>query len=304
MSRPIPFTPASSTEASSRATTRRPGRYRTWVRSRCGATSDRFDRTAPVLFSPADPRVLFFASQVLWKTSNGGETWETISPDLTREDPGTPPNLGHLADKDTAKHRGVIYSIAPSPKDAATIWVGTDDGLIHVTRDGGKSWKNVTPPEMTPWSKVTQMDASRFDAETVYASVSRFRLDDLKPYIYRTRDGGKTWHKIVTGLPENASVNTVREDPQRKGLLFAGTERQVWVSFDDGDHWQSLRLNMPATSIRDLVDPRGRRRRRDTRPLLLDPGRHHAAAAARRERRAGARPISSARSSPGGSGGT
>jgi len=214
---------------------------------------DRFDRTAPVLFSPADPRVLFFASQVLWKTSNGGETWETISPDLTREDPGKPPNLGHLADKDTAKHRGVIYSIAPSPRDAATIWVGTDDGLIHVTRDGGKSWKNVTPLEMTPWSKVTQMDASRFDAETVYASVSRFRLDDLKPYIYRTRDGGKTWHKVVTGLPENASVNAVREDPQRKGLLFAGTERQVWVSFDDGDHWQSLRLNMPATSIRDLV---------------------------------------------------
>jgi photosystem II stability/assembly factor-like uncharacterized protein len=214
---------------------------------------DRFDRTAPVLFSPADPHILFFASQVLWKTSNGGETWEAISPDLTREDPGKPSSLGHLADKDTAKHRGVIYSIAPSPKDAATIWVGTDDGLIHVTRDGGKSWKNVTPPEMTPWSKVTQMDASRFDAETVYASVSRFRLDDLKPYIYRTRDGGKTWHKIVTGLPENASVNTVREDPQKKGLLFAGTERQVWISFDDGDHWQSLRFNMPATSIRDLV---------------------------------------------------
>ena len=125
----------------------------------------RFDRTAPVLFSPADPRVLFFASQVLWKTSNGGETWETISPDLTREDPGMPPNLGHLADKDTAKHRGVIYTIAPSPKDATTIWAGTDDGLIHVTRDGGKTWKNVTPPEMTPWSKVTQMDASRFDAD-------------------------------------------------------------------------------------------------------------------------------------------
>ncbi len=214
---------------------------------------DRFDRTAPVLFSPADPRILFFASQVLWKTSNGGETWETISPDLTREDPGKPPNLGRLADKDTAKHRGVIYSIAPSPRDASVIWAGTDDGLIHVTRDGGKSWRNVTPPELTPWSKVTQMDASHFDTEIVYASVSRFRLDDLKPYIYRTRDSGKTWHKIVTGLPENASVNTVREDPQKKGLLFAGTERQVWVSLDDGDHWQSLRFNMPATSIRDLV---------------------------------------------------
>ncbi|HLN57481.1 MAG TPA: glycoside hydrolase [Thermoanaerobaculia bacterium] len=214
---------------------------------------DRFDRTAPVIFSPADPHVLFFASQVLWKTSNGGETWEAVSPDLTRQDPGTPPSLGHLADKDTTKHRGVIYSIAPSPRDSATIWVGTDDGLIHVTRDGGKTWHNVTPPEMTPWSKVTQMDASRFDTETAYASVSRFRLDDLKPYVYRTHDGGKTWQKIVTGLPENAPANTVREDPERKGLLFAGTESQVWVSLDDGDHWQSLRLNMPATSIRDLV---------------------------------------------------
>ena len=214
---------------------------------------DRFDRTAPVVFSQADPRILFFASQVLWKTADGGQTWETISPDLTREDPGVPPNLGHLADKDTARHRGVIYAIAPSPRDAAVIWAGTDDGLIHFTRDGGKTWQNVTPPELAPWSKVTQIDASHFDTATAYASVSRFRLDDLKPYVYRTHDGGKTWRKIVAGLPENAPVNTVREDPRTKGLLFAGTERQVWVSFDDGDHWHSLRLNMPATSIRDLV---------------------------------------------------
>src|SRR5205814_3961044 len=124
---------------------------------------------------------------------------------------------------------------------------------IQVTRDGGRTWQNVTPPEMTPWSKVTQLDASHFDTATVYASVSRFRLDDIKPYIYRTHDGGKTWQKIVNGLPENASVNAVREDPERRGLLFAATERQVWVSFDDGERWQSLRLNMPATSVRDLV---------------------------------------------------
>ncbi len=214
---------------------------------------DRFDRTAPVVFSPADPHVLFFASQVLWKTSNGGETWEIVSPDLTREDPGRPANLGRLADSDTARHRGVIYSIAPSPKDVNLIWIGTDDGSIHVTRDGGKSWGNVTPPELTPWSKVTQLDASHFDPAIAYASVSRFRLDDVKPYIYRTGDFGKTWQKIVGGLPDNASVNTVREDPRKKGLLFAGTERQVWVSFDDGGRWQSLRSNMPATSIRDLV---------------------------------------------------
>jgi photosystem II stability/assembly factor-like uncharacterized protein len=216
---------------------------------------DRFDRTAPVIFSPADPRVLFFASQVVWKTGNGGASWEAISPDLTRESPGTPASLGRLADSDPerGRHRGVVYALAPSPKDVALLWAGTDDGVIQVTRDGGRTWQNVTPPEMTPWSKVTQLDASHFDAATAYASVSRFRLDDLKPYIYRTHDGGKTWQKIVNGLPENASVNAVREDPERRGLLFAATERQVWVSLDDGDRWQSLRLNMPATSVRDLV---------------------------------------------------
>jgi hypothetical protein len=149
--------------------------------------------------------------------------------------------------------RGVIYSLAPSPRDVNLIWAGTDDGLIHVTHDGGKHWSNVTPSELTSWSKVTQLDASRFDTATVYASVSRFRVDDLRPYIYRTHDGGKSWTKIVTGLPDDAPVNVVRADPVRRGLLYAGTERAVYVSFDDGDHWQPLRLNMPATSIRDLV---------------------------------------------------
>ncbi len=215
----------------------------------------RFDRTAPVVFSPADPHVLFFASEILWKTSDGGQTWQELSPDLTRPDPGIPPNLGTLADADRgrAAHRGVIYAIAPSPRDVDLIWAGTDDGLVQVTQDGGKTWRNVTPPELSPWSKVTQIDASHFDPATAYVSVSRLRLDDLSPYVFRTHDGGKTWQKIVTGLPDNAPVNVVREDPVRKGLLFAGTERQVWVSLDDGGHWQSLRSNMPATSIRDLV---------------------------------------------------
>ncbi len=214
----------------------------------------RFNRTAPLLFSPVDPHVLYLGSNVLFSTRDGGNSWQIISPDLTREDPGGPRSLGQFVDADPAKgkHRGVIYSIAPSPKDVNLIWAGTDDGLIYVTRDGGESWENVTPHELTPWSKLAQMDASHFDTETAYAAVNRFRLDDLHPYIYRTHDGGKTWQKIVNGLPDDP-VNTVREDPERKGLLFAGTERSVYVSFDDGDHWQSLKLNLPASSIRDLV---------------------------------------------------
>jgi photosystem II stability/assembly factor-like uncharacterized protein len=215
----------------------------------------RFNRTAPLIFSPADPHVLYLGSNVLFATHDGGLSWQILSPDLTREDPGSPASLGTFVESDPAKgkHRGVIYSLAPSPKDANLIWAGTDDGLIHVTRDGGKNWQNVTPPDLTPWSKLAQMDASHFDTATAYAAVNRFRLDDLRPYIYRTHDGGKSWQKIVTGLPNNEPVNTVREDPERKGLLFTGTERSVYVSWDDGDHWQSLQLNLPPTSIRDLV---------------------------------------------------
>jgi photosystem II stability/assembly factor-like uncharacterized protein len=215
----------------------------------------RFNRTAPLLFSAADPHVLYLGSNVLFATRDGGNSWQIISPDLTREDPGSPATLGRFieADPEKGKHRGVLYSIAPSPKDANLIWAGTDDGLIHVTRDGGRNWQNVTPSELMPWSKVAQMDASHFDTPTAYAAVNRFRLDDLHPYIYRTHDGGKSWQKIVNGLPENEPVNTVREDPERKGLLFAGTERSVYVSWDDGDHWQSLKMNLPPTSIRDLV---------------------------------------------------
>jgi len=215
----------------------------------------RFNRTAPLIFSPADPHALYLGSNVLFVTRDGGNSWQEVSPDLTREDPGVPASLGQFVNDDPmkGKHRGVIYSVAPSSKDTNLIWIGTDDGLIQVTQDGGKNWQNITPPDLTPWSKVAQMDASHFDTSSAYAAVNRFRLDDLHPYIYRTHDSGKTWQKIVTGLPEDEPVNTVREDPERKGLLFAGTEKSVYVSFDDGDHWQSLRLNLPATSIRDLV---------------------------------------------------
>jgi photosystem II stability/assembly factor-like uncharacterized protein len=214
----------------------------------------RVDRTQPILFSPLDPHILYYAANVLFKTVDGGHSWQVISPDLSRPSPGVPVNLGSMAAKDeqAAKQRGVIYSLGPSFTDVNTIWAGTDDGFIWVTRNGGKNWNNVTPPDMTPWSKVTQITASHFDDDTAYASVSRFRIDDLRPYIYRTHDGGSMWEIITNGLPPDAPVDTVREDPVRKGLLFAGTEAGVWVSLDDGDHWQSLQLNLPHTSMRDL----------------------------------------------------
>jgi len=214
----------------------------------------RADRTQPIIFSPVDQHILYYTSNFLFKTTDGGQTWQTISPDLGREHGAIPASLGDKAAKDpnAEKIRGVIYALAPSFKNVNTIWAGTDDGLLWVTRDGGGNWKNITPQEITPWSKVTQLAASHFDDETAYASVSRFRIDDLRPYIYRTHDGGKTWRLITSGLPDNAPVNAVREDPVRKGLLFVGTESSVWVSFDDGDRWQSLQLNLPHTSMRDL----------------------------------------------------
>jgi photosystem II stability/assembly factor-like uncharacterized protein len=210
-------------------------------------------RTQPVVFSPVDPHVLYFASNTMWKTDNGGMSWTEISPDLTRKDWTVPANVGSYASTVKVTQRGVIYAIAPSPLDINRIWAGTDDGLIHVTVDGGKSWTDVTPPQLVPWAKVSIMEASHFDANTAYAAINTLRLDDLRPHILRTRDGGKSWAEITRGIPNGGTINVVREDPKKKGLLFAGSEREVYVSFDDGEHWQSLRINMPATSIRDLV---------------------------------------------------
>ncbi|MGA3246075.1 MAG: glycoside hydrolase [Bacteroidota bacterium] len=215
----------------------------------------RFIRTMPLIFSPVDPHILLLASNVLFKTINDGQSWDIISPDLTREKPDVPANIGIFRTPALEKQprRGVIYAVAPSYKDVNVIWAGTDDGLVHVTEDGGKAWTDVTPPAVTAWSKVAQIDAGRFDSKTAYVAVNRMRLDDMKPHVYRTHDGGKTWTETVKGLPDSGPVNAVREDPERRGLLYAGTERAVYVSFNDGDEWQPLRLNMPATSIRDLV---------------------------------------------------
>ena len=184
----------------------------------------RFNRTAPLIFSAADPHTLYLGSNVLFKTTDGGNSWQTVSPDLTREDPGVPATLGPFVDADPAKgkHRGVLYSIAPSPQDRNLIWAGTDDGLIHITRDAGKSWQNVSPPNLTPWSKIAQLDASHFDANTVYAAVNRIRLDDLRPYIYRTRDGGRSWQLITSGIADNDPVNSVREDPSARACCSRG----------------------------------------------------------------------------------
>ncbi|MEO6990775.1 MAG: glycoside hydrolase [Candidatus Baltobacteraceae bacterium] len=211
-------------------------------------------RTEPLVFSHADPHVLYFGSNVVWSTRDGGQHWKQISPDLARPRPAVPSVLGPFEASDPQKgaHRGVVYALAPSYRNRSTLWAGTDDGLVWITRDGGAHWSNVTPPQLTPWSKVAQIDVSRSDDNVAYLAVNRFRLDDLKPYVYRTRDGGKHWALRVGGLPDQP-VNAVRVDPVQPNLLYAAEENGGFVSFDEGAHWQSLQLNLPHTSVRDLV---------------------------------------------------
>jgi len=214
----------------------------------------RGDWTQPLVFSRADPHSLYYANQFVFKTTDGAKTWSQIGPDLTRPEIFVPPTLdvAAAAAVDRNGKRGVIYTIAPSPLRAPMVWIGTDDGLIQLTLDDGKSWQNVTPGAITPWSRVTMIEASHFDANSAYASVDRHQLQDFEPYIYRTRDMGKTWQKITRGLPAGVYVHVIKEDPLRRGLLVAGTERGLHISFDDGDNWQPLQLNMPVTSMRDL----------------------------------------------------
>jgi photosystem II stability/assembly factor-like uncharacterized protein len=212
--------------------------------------------TLPEVFSQADES-LYFSNQFVMRSRDRGRTWEKISPDLARLKPAVPATLDPITAKDIDQPMtdrfGVVYTIGPSPLQAATVWAGTDDGLIYVTRDDGKQWIPVTPPEMTAWSKVSQIEPGHFDAETAYASVDRHRLADNMPYIYRTHDGGKTWQNVSAGIPDGAYVNSVKEDPQTKGLLYAATELRVYVSFNDGAQWQPLQNNMPVTSVRDIV---------------------------------------------------
>ncbi|HET7348914.1 MAG TPA: glycoside hydrolase, partial [Acidobacteriaceae bacterium] len=213
----------------------------------------RADRTEPILFSPVDQRTLYYASNHLFKTTDYGHTWESISPDLSQEHSGQPASLAPLTPQQQAQRRGVIYAVAASYKTLQTIWAGTDDGLVWITRDGGANWTNITPPGLSPWSKIAQIDASRFDDDTAYVAVNRMRIDNVHPYAFRTHDGGKTWQSISAGLPDDAPVNAVRADPVQQGLLYAATEHSVFVSFDDGNHWTPLQYNLPHTSMRDLL---------------------------------------------------
>jgi photosystem II stability/assembly factor-like uncharacterized protein len=210
--------------------------------------------TPPLVFSPADNTSLYLGTQFVMKMMDGGLHWQTISPDLTGAEASAEKISGPPTVQD-AKRRGygVVYTIAPSPLDKNLIWAGSDTGLIHLTRDEGKSWKNVTPTDITDWAKISMIEASHFSPGEAYAAVDRHRLDDQAPYLYRTRDYGQSWQPITEGIHAPDFLNAVREDPTHKALLFAGTEFGVYVSFDDGDHWQSLQLNLPVSSVRDLV---------------------------------------------------
>jgi photosystem II stability/assembly factor-like uncharacterized protein len=215
----------------------------------------RFQWTAPIVISPHDPNTIYYGGERIFKTTDGGMRWEAISPDLTRNDKSKQqPSGGPITIDDTGtEYYDTVFSIAPSPLSKGLIWAGTDDGLIQVTQDEGKSWANVTPKDLLEWSRVSLIEASPHDAGTAYVAIDRHQNDDLHPYIYKTSDSGKSWSRIVNGIPDNAFVRAVREDPKKKGLLYAGTERGMFVSFDDGAHWRAMQLNLPIAPIHDLV---------------------------------------------------
>ncbi|MEO8576691.1 MAG: glycosyl hydrolase, partial [Gemmatimonadales bacterium] len=219
------------------------------------ALPERWQWTFPIVFSPQNSKVLYTSSQHLWKTTNEGQTWKRISPDLTRHDPAT---LGESGGPITHDMNGpemyaTIFTIAPSPRDSMTIWTGSDDGVAYITRDGGKSWKDVTPAGLPPFSRISIIDASPHTTGTAWLAAKRYQLDDRAPYIYRTTDFGKTWTRIVNGIRADDYAHSVREDLKKPGLLYAGTEHGIWVSFDAGDHWQSFSKNLPDVQVSDIA---------------------------------------------------
>jgi hypothetical protein len=216
---------------------------------------ERWQWTYPIIFSPVDPRALYVSSQRLWRTTDGGQTWTALSGDLTRHDPRTQEKSGGpiTGDMNGPEVYGTIFSVGPGKREAGVIWTGSDDGLVHVTRDGGKTWTNVTPKEMPEFGRVSQIDASAFNSGAAYVSVRRPLLDDRAPHIFKTADYGRTWTKIVSGIRGDAYVHAVREDPTRRGMLYAATQHGVYLSYDDGASWQSLSLNLPDVPVADLI---------------------------------------------------
>lgn len=222
------------------------------VRGPNGENYGRNVRTMPINWSPVDPNTLYYVSNAVWKTTDRGSNWTRISPDLSRQTWAVPANAGKYASGVTAAPAGSITALSPSPRSLNVIWAGTDDGHIQVTTNGGSTWTNVTPPQIKPWTRIFNIEAGHFSTGTAYAAANTMRVDDMNPHFWRTHDGGRTWSEINTGLAPGAVANSIREDPRVKGLLYAATETQVWVSYDDGDHWESLRRNMPAISVRDI----------------------------------------------------
>lgn len=218
-----------------------------------GTSYNRNVRTMPINWSPIDPNLLFYTSNAVWKTVNRGHSWTRISPDLTRQSWAVPVTAGKYASTVKPRPQGAITALSPSPRSVAIIWAGTDDGSIQTTMNGGVTWNNVTPSEIKPWTRIFNIEAGHFDGRTAYAAANTLRLDDMNPHLWRTHDGGKSWTEIDNGIAPGAVANAIREDPRTKGLLYASTDAQVWVSYDDGDHWQSLKLDMPAVSVRDLL---------------------------------------------------
>jgi photosystem II stability/assembly factor-like uncharacterized protein len=224
-----------------------------------GELKYRFQWTYPIVISPHDPNVLYVAANVVFRSTNEGQSFEIISPDLTRADPRTlGPSGGPITrDQTSVEYYGTIFALAESPVERGVIWAGSDDGLIHVTRDNGRTWTNVTPPGLPPWTRISIIEASPHRAGSAYVAANRYQMNDFRPYLYKTRDYGRTWTKITDGIRPGDFTRAIREDPEREGLLYAATERGVWVSFDDGTWWQSLQLNLPPVPIHDIVVKEG-----------------------------------------------